>query len=285
MKYLRDFLNRPYDLLESKKFRYLFIFGGAGFALIFLWIFEPYGLYSITTFHGKILAIGLYVGIGLLLMIIQYFFLQNVFIKKYNLAITVLWIILSFFIIGTSSSIINAILYNECRFNLFAFINFQGIILSINIIPVSIFVLVHYNFTLSKRLKIASQINDTLNRDLNPKNDLEVVINSENKNEGLSILMSSLLYVTSLDNYIDIYYHINDRIEHKLIRYSLAAFEEDNHKIDNIFRCHRSYIINKHKIESISGNAAGYKIKLYNYNMLIPVSRKWNKSLSTLISC
>jgi len=50
----------------------LFIFGGAGFALIFLWIFEPYGLYSITTFHGKILAIGLYVGIGLLLMIIQY---------------------------------------------------------------------------------------------------------------------------------------------------------------------------------------------------------------------
>jgi len=43
---MKNILNRPYDLLESKVFRYLFVFGGSGFAFIFLWIFEPYGLYK-----------------------------------------------------------------------------------------------------------------------------------------------------------------------------------------------------------------------------------------------
>ncbi len=280
-----NFLNKPYDLLESKTFRHLFVFGGAGFAFIFLWVFEPFGLYNLTTIPDKILAIGLYVGIGLLLMIFQVFPLQNLLIRKYTLGITILWLMLSFFVIGTSSSIINSILYNEGRFNFLGFIYFQGIILSINIIPVSIFVLIHYSLTLRRRLRVASNINDTLNtRDEKSENIQELVIKSENKNEAFSLSIDSLLYITTQDNYIDIYYYKNNNIEHKLIRYSLANFEGDNRSNKNVFRCHKSFIVNKGKIESISGNAAGYRIKLFDCNMLIPVSRKWNKSLSTIVS-
>lgn len=282
---MKNLLNKPYDLLESKAFRYWFIFGTVLFGMLFLWIFEPYGLYNLTTLDAKILAIGLYVGSGLLILLVQFLLLQNIFIRKYTLGITILWIMLSFLAIGTSSTIVNSFLFDHGRFSFAAFIYFQGVILSINIIPVLIFVLVHYNITLQKRLRVSSQLNNTLTkREQSPEDDIQIVLNSENKNEGFVISMASLLYITTLDNYIDVYYFKNKLVEHKLIRYSLASVEEDNRNIDEIFRCHKSYLVNKRRIESISGNAAGYKIKLYNCDMLIPISRKWNKTLPALLS-
>lgn len=282
---MKNLLNKPYDLLESKTFRYWFIVGAVIFGILFLWMFEPYGLYNLTTLHAKILAVGLYVGSGLVILIIQFLLLQNVFIRKYTLGITICWITLSFLAIGTSSTIVNSFLFDHGRFRFAAFIYFQGAILSINIIPVSIFVLVHYNVTLQKRLRVASQLNKTLTkREQSPENNQQIVLNSENKNEGFVISMASLLYITSLDNYIDVYYLKNKLVEHKLIRYSLASVEEDNKNRNEIFRCHKSYLVNKSMIQSVSGNAAGYKIKLHDCDTQIPVSRKWNKTLSVLLS-
>lgn len=280
---MKDLLKKQYDLLESKTFRYWFVFGVALFGLTFLWIFEPYGLYNLTTLHEKVLAVGLYVGIGLLLMIIQFFLLQNIFIRRYTLGITILWIILSFLMIGTSSFIINAFLYNEGYFYFPAFIYFQGMILSINIIPVTLFVLIHYSLTLRKRLKMAVQINNSIQKKTqDSENDKVVVLNSENKNDKLELSLNSLLFITSVDNYIDVYYIDNRIIKHKLLRYSLFGIEQDNPSVTDLFRCHKSYIVNKIKIDSVTGNAAGYKLKLKDYSDYIPISRKWNKQIKDI---
>ncbi len=280
---MKELLKKQYDLLESKTFRYWFVFGIALFGLIFLWTFEPYGLYNLTTFDEKALAIGLYTGIGLLLLIFQFFLLQNIFIRKYTLGITILWIILSFLIIGTSSFIINTFLYNEGRFYFSIFIYFQGMILSINIIPVILFVLIHYNLTLRKRLRMAVQINSSIqNKSQNTDKGQIVVLNSENRNDKLELSLNSLLFITSVDNYIDVYYIDNRIIKHKLLRYSLAAIEQDNPNIADLFRCHKSYIVNKTKIDSITGNAAGYKLRLKDYSDYIPISRKWNKQIKDI---
>lgn len=280
---MKELLKKQYDLLESKTFRYWFVFGIALFGLIFLWTFEPYGLYNLTTFDEKALAIGLYTGIGLLLLIFQFFLLQNIFIRKYTLGITILWIILSFLIIGTSSFIINTFLYNEGRFYFSIFIYFQGMILSINIIPVILFVLIHYNLTLRKRLRMAVQINSSIqNKSQNTVKGQIVVLNSENRNDKLELSLNSLLFITSVDNYIDVYYIDNRIIKHKLLRYSLAAIEQDNPNIADLFRCHKSYIVNKTKIDSITGNAAGYKLRLKDYSDYIPISRKWNKQIKDI---
>ncbi len=282
---MKDLLNMPYDLLESKTFRYWFIVGIVLFGTLFLWIFEPYGLYNLTTMHDKILAIGLYVGSGFVLLMVQFLLLQDFFIRKYNIGITIFWIMLSFMAIGTSSTIVNSFLFDQGRFRFAAFIYFQGVILSINIIPVSISVLVHYNVTLRKRLKTASELSNVLtDREQTPENNWQIVLNSENKNEGFIISIATLLYITSFDNYIDVYFCKSNRVEHKLIRYSLSGVEEDNQNRNEILRCHKSYLVNKSKIESVSGNAAGYKLKLQHCDMLIPVSRKLNKTLSALLS-
>ena len=280
---MKNILNRPYDLLESTIFRYLFVFGGSGFAFIFLWIFEPYGLYNLTTNSEKILAIGLYTGIGLILMLIQFFILQSAVIKDHTVIKTIGWILLSFLIIGTSSSIINSYLYNNGQFNLKGLFYFQGIILSINIIPVSVFVLIHYNLTLRKRLKVSFNINSTLNNRVESTIIQKgIVLNSENKKEGLTIELDSLIFICSIDNYIEIYFSANNIVEKRLLRYSLSRVEIDNKGSSEIFRCHKSYIVNKKKISSIIGNAAGYKLILAGHDTPIPVSRKWNKDIISI---
>ncbi len=280
---MKNILNRPYDLLESKAFRYLFVFGGSVFAFLFLWIFEPYGLYNLTTFNQKFLAIGLYAGIGLILMLVYFFLLQSLVIKKYTVIKTIGWIILSFIIIGISSSIINSYLYNNGQFNIKGVFYFQGIILSINLIPVSIFVLIHYNITLKNRLKVASKINSSLDKRAESKtNNKPLVLGSDNKKEGFTIGLDSLIFICSVDNYIEVFFLVNDIVERRMLRYTLSGVEKDNRGISEIFRCHKSYIINKRKILSITGNAAGYKLILLGYDTPIPVSRKWNKDIASI---
>ena len=92
-------------------------------------------------------------------------------------------------------------------------------ILSINIIPVILFVLIHYNLTLRKRLRMAVQINSSIqNKSQNTDKGQIVVLNSENRNDKLELSLNSLLFITSVDNYIDVYYIDNRIIKHKLLR-------------------------------------------------------------------
>lgn len=280
---MKNILAKPYDLLESKLFKYLYVFGGSVFAFVFLWIFEPYGLYNLNLISAKILAIGLYIGVAMILVFIQIFLLQDIVIKKHTVIKTIAWILLSTLIVGTSSSIINAYLYNDGQFYLKSFFFFQGVILSINIIPVTLFVLIHYNITLKKRLKTASSINSSIvNKTELELNHKPLVLNSENKNEGLTIEVDSLICISSVDNYIEITYFKNNVPEKVLLRYTLSGVEKDNTNVFEIFRCHKSYIVNKNKISSIKGNAAGYQLILKGHEKPIPVSRKWNKNIHAI---
>ena len=92
-----------------------------------------------------------------------------------------------------------------------------------------------------------------------------------------------MLFIATLDNYIELYTFEDAELSKKTIRYSLMKVEHDNKDHTDLFRCHKSYMVNKSNIESISGNAAGYKLKLLNYHDLIPVSRKWNKYIQTVV--
>ncbi|MBE9469143.1 MAG: LytTR family transcriptional regulator DNA-binding domain-containing protein [Bacteroidetes bacterium] len=281
---MKNLLNKPYDLLENIKFRYIYVFGGISFALLFLWVFEPFGLYNLGS-HLKIITISLHIGCGLFLLITQFFLLQPLIIKKYTVAITIIWIALSFFILGFSGFIINAYLFNSGVFYFGHFFLFQGIILSIGIILISLTVLIHYNYLLRKRLTVSNHINKQIKEKAIEKFENKIIVlESETRKDYLELFLDNLLYITSADNYVDIYYMENQTLNHKLIRNSLTKICNKYSDLPEIFRCHKSYIVNKRKIESISGNTAGYKIKLSNYKEYIPVSRELNSSIKTLTS-
>lgn len=282
---MNNLLNRPYDLLERKRFRHIFVFGGSVFGMIFLWVFEPFGFYNLTNYE-KLYAIGFYFVAGLIPLILQFYVFQDVVLKKYTLLNTVLWIVLSSVLLVVSGGIVNSILFNDGAYVIERFLFFLWVIPTIQVIPITVFILIHYNINLNKRLKIAMQVNNRLKPGAceNTNNEKIVILNSNNKKEKTTVLLDSLLYVTSVDNYIEIHIIENNKVERKLLRYSLMNLKQDNSELKELFRCLKSFIVNKKKIESLVGNASGYKIKISYCDAIIPVSRKYNKVIHAIIT-
>ncbi|MBT5527931.1 MAG: LytTR family transcriptional regulator [Bacteroidetes bacterium] len=93
----------------------------------------------------------------------------------------------------------------------------------------------------------------------------------------VKILLNDFTFAKACDNYIEIY-TINSKPH--LFRLSLKQFLEQN-PLDQLYRCHKSYIINKKKITTITGNTKGYKAEING--TVLPVSRNKGVFLSNLL--
>ncbi len=99
----------------------------------------------------------------------------------------------------------------------------------------------------------------------------------------LTIQLEQLYYISSSDNYIDIFYKNEDGILSRiLIRNTLKWIEEQYENVPLLFRCHKGYIVNCEKVKAIKGNAKGYFLILDEVNEKIPVSRNKNEDLEKL---
>lgn len=277
------YLNKPYDLLEIKRFKFLYSFGIGIFCFLFLYIFEPFGLYNLSGLY-KLKIISLYVFSGLLISLVHLFWLQDIIIKIYNLRNTILWISWITFLTSISSSVINDIAFNHGHFSFLSFIVFLGIIFGITIFPILVLILWHYVHTLKKQIKVSGQLNKKIQeKEKKPDSSEIIIFESKNKKENISLLTFNFLYIKSADNYIDVYYKEGKSIKHNLLRNTLNEVEKKLKRNKSIQRCHMSYIVNICVIDSVLGNASGYKLKLKNTEVLIPVSRKYKEDLFKLL--
>ena len=103
----------------------------------------------------------------------------------------------------------------------------------------------------------------------------EVFIETDTKTESFQLDINSLVFAQSQGNYIELW--IKNEIGTKPIlkRLKLKDLENELQPFSNIFRTHRSYILNIDFIENVNGNAQGYKINLKNCKEIIPVSRNY----------
>ena len=188
-----SYLNKPYDLLEIKKFKILYSFGIAIFCFLFLYIFEPFGLYNLSGLY-KLIIISLYVFAGLIITLVHLFWLQNIIIKTYNLRNTIFWISWITFLTSISSSVINDIAFNHGHFYFLSFIVFLGIIFGITIVPIMVLILWHYIHTLKKQIKISGQLNKKIQEKGEALDDSETILfEASNKRENISLLLYNFL--------------------------------------------------------------------------------------------
>jgi DNA-binding LytR/AlgR family response regulator len=137
---------------------------------------------------------------------------------------------------------------------------------------------------LKKQIKVSVQLNKKIQeKGETPDNSETILFEASNKRENISLLIYNFLYIKSADNYIDIYYKEDNSIKHNLLRNTLNEIEKKFEGNKNIQRCHMSYVVNIGIIDSVLGNASGYKIKLKNTEVLIPVSRKYREGLFKLL--
>lgn len=102
-------------------------------------------------------------------------------------------------------------------------------------------------------------------------------IQSEIK-EKLVLPADSFLYAEAQNNYTRIVWQEHNTLKEKLLRLSMSKLA-DQLVLPNLYRCHRSYLINLNVPLQLSGNAKGYTLSCTTYGFQVPVSRSLSKEV------
>jgi len=65
---------------------------------------------------------------------------------------------------------------------------------------------------------------------------------------------------------------------------TLANVLNDLKAYENIFQCHRSFVVNLNNITSAQGNSNGYQLRLGKCPTMVPVSRTYVPKLRSFIA-
>lgn len=274
-------LRQPFPVVTEPALKWrMSIFLGL-FVTLFLWLFKPFGLHNVSESW-------VFVGYGLittLIVLFNLFILPKIFPRFYNeenwtgfkeLVVT-LWNIL---IIGLGNLLFSVAL-GFFRLDISTLIYFQLITLAVAVLPVLAMILLRQNTLLKKNLAETQKISAELpNVPHETHPDEKITFVSDVVNDTFQTLADNLLYITSSDNYIEIFYLENGALKKKLQRNTLKKAETILVNDKQFFRCHRMYIVNLDKVENVSGNAQGYKLHLQGSPEQIPVSRNLNKTIT-----
>lgn len=123
--------------------------------------------------------------------------------------------------------------------------------------------------------------NEVLN-DLDNETDT-IILYGKNKDEYIKTTVDDFLYLESIGHYVKVYLKSKDsKPQVKIIRNSLNNIIKNIKQYNDVFQCHRSYVINLNKIERIEGNYKKSFLKLDLIDSKIPISRPNYTKLRTV---
>ena len=167
----------------------------------------------------------------------------------------------------------------------------------IGIAPATVSILLNQARLLRKYRKEVGFINDTLHP-VKPEATTEVIIaaeeradvderkpdvpllmtiEAENEKDNLVIPADTFLAASSADNYIKVFYRVDDLLKTCILRTTLKKLEENVLPYPAIVRCYRTAIVNIAAVQNLTGSAQGYRLQLACLPDEIPVSRNLNQ--------
>jgi hypothetical protein len=99
--------------------------------------------------------------------------------------------------------------------------------------------------------------------------------------DDLQFNVEDFVFAKVESNYTEIFLHQNDTVTKKLLRITLKELENQLKAFPNIYKTHRSYLVNLDKITDCKGNAQGYQLTLEKYTEKVPVSRSKLKEFNS----
>ncbi len=110
-----------------------------------------------------------------------------------------------------------------------------------------------------------------------------IKLEGKNKGENIEIQLKKFVFIKGDGHYININYLTpNNHLETTVLRLSLKEAEDQLQTTTNLFRCHRSYIINTDYLKSIISDSQKSYALLTNHLGEIPVSKKKVATLENL---
>ena len=99
---------------------------------------------------------------------------------------------------------------------------------------------------------------------------IEIILTDHSR--VIRIELEHFIFAKSSNNYLEVYETKSTKPH--LVRKTMKDFLDEN-PYDVLYRCHKSYVVNKNKISTLEGNSKGYKVAIKGVNELyIPVSRE-----------
>jgi len=128
-------------------------------------------------------------------------------------------------------------------------------------------VLLRYNFLQETKKRENSKLINNTKEEINSS----IGFRGLNKDDVLIINKENLLYIKSIDNYVEIYSLFNNSIKKTIIRSTLSMIYKQSAGF--LIQPHRSYLINPNQSFSLIGNSQKSTIKLIDLDITIPVAR------------
>jgi hypothetical protein len=268
-------ISGTYKRLQISFFVSLFIF-------LFLFTLEPFDLNLLTASY-KTFKIAGYGMVSLLGLIIFYVLPPQILVTtfddtRWNLSKELMWLLLNVLIIGLLLSFYESFICIR-PLSFFALFETIGKAMIIGLLPITVVTLLNQNIHLRKNLLKAQSANSNLkNIRKNNLNKHGLTTIQSDISETLSFSADDFILAQAEDNYTTFFIEQDGKIKSILLRITLKNTEMQL-QFPFIQRCHRSYLVNLLKIETINGNANGYKLLLTNFSKEIPVSRQNSKSI------
>lgn len=273
-----QFLQKPYPNQVTIR-RTLIVSVSFGlFVFAFLRLFEPFGIARVGSpslvcgFFGAWCAVAILLLKGVLSRL-PFVGLQEM---HWTVGKEIMWSLLHILVIGTGNTVF-MVSMGYANWSLHHYALLVGYALAVGIFPVTISVLIT-EIRLSRKY---SQQSAELNALLHPETQQRQVIDlpSENKNEQLRLHPEHIVFMEASENYVTVVYLKDTSVQRAVLRSSLKNQEEALRAVPEFFRPHKSYLVNCHHIQRISGNAQGYRLHLTSVEEPIPVSRRQNDEL------
>lgn len=271
------FLNNDFNLLDKKSDRYLLIMAVLIFSILFLNIFEPFNISRWFSDSNivRILRLSSYGIVVAMVYLFTQFPLRKLFKQNhFKVKTYILWLIIEIVLI----SLVYIFLYGNPVGN---FINdflfsIKYTLLGI-ILPYSFAILViYYKNQRAQIIQLQHKIS------MPPEKRL-IAFPDENGKIRFSALASDILLLESTDNYVSVFYIIDNKVQRQLLRNTLKNLEELL-KDNSIIRCHRSYMVNFINVEFVKKDGKKLKLKIKHLDKTIPVSQNYSSLFLEFLS-
>lgn len=278
MSKFSSFLQRRYPFQSEAPSWRSFVASGGGIFLL-LYLLQPFG---ISQYQGNTWLMCL--GYGVLTSLVHWgcsvAFLTRPLRKKGQIT----YLDMAMFCMGLELAIaISITLYSAFFFQIPVTWGLFGTFLYwtflIWLLVTGIFILVGYNRMLHSRL------DEMIARTTEKQEGITITLHDQNlRGADLTLPINDLLYLEARKNNVCICYMKGEgEVTKTEIRSTLAALKAEL-PYDNIFQCHRSFIVNINNITSAKGNSNGYQLRLGECTDVIPVSRTFVPGLRAFVS-
>ncbi len=132
---------------------------------------------------------------------------------------------------------------------------------------------------------LRGQLDSLLNKTTEQQRGVQITIHDTRvRGNDLSLPINDLLCIEAQKNNVAVSYLQDGKLQREELQSTLAAVLEDLQGFDNVFQCHRSFIVNLNNITAAKGNSNGYTLELGGGLETVPVSRSFVPKLKSFIA-